>query len=116
MTATRLSRSRISATCTRKGCSAFACRSSMADRARRFAPTASPPPSLAAIAPRQRCRRLGPARDARHGLAHAAAEGRVGAGKRAADAARRLFPRRDLVAAHVPDALADLYGAGAGGL
>ena len=65
---------------------------------------------------RQRRRRLGSARHARHGLAHAADEGRVRAGERAADAARRLLPRRDLVAAHVPHALADLHGSRAGGL
>ena len=65
---------------------------------------------------RQRRRRLGSARHARHGLAHAADEGRVRAGERAADAARRLLPRRDLVAAHVPHAIADLHGSRAGGL
>src|SRR5215210_2780472 len=43
-------------------------------------------------------RRLGPAWDARHRLAHAADEGRVRAGGRIADAARRLLPRRNLVA------------------
>ena len=64
----------------------------------------------------ERRRRLGPARHARHGFAHAADEGRVRARERAADAARRLFPRRDLVAAHVPHALADLYGPRAGGV
>ena len=36
--------------------------------------------------------------------------------RRGADAARRLFPGGDALAAHVPDAVADLYGAGAGGL
>ena len=41
-------------------------------------------------------RRLGSARHARHGLAHAAVQGRVRAGERAADAARRLFPGRDV--------------------
>ena len=65
---------------------------------------------------RQRRRRLGPARHARHGLAHAAHEGRVRAGERTADAARRLFPGRDSLAAHVPHAVADLYGPRAGGL
>ena len=53
---------------------------------------------------------------ARHGLAHAAHQGRVRAGGRDADAARRLFPRRHLLAAHVPHAVAHLHGAGAGGL
>src|SRR5437763_1288772 len=46
----------------------------------------------------------------------AADEGRVRAGERVVDAARRLFPRRDLVAAHVPHALSNLHGACAGGL
>ncbi len=61
-------------------------------------------------------RRLGSARHARHGLAHAADQGRVRGRGRDADAARRLFPRRDLLAAHVPDPVADLYGARAGRL
>ena len=61
-------------------------------------------------------RRLGPARHARHRLAHAALQGRVRAGGRDADAARRLFPRRHLLAAHVPHAVAHLHGAGAGGV
>ena len=43
-------------------------------------------------------------------------QGCVRAGGRDADAARRLFPRRHLLAAHVPHAVADLHGAGAGGL
>ena len=47
------------------------------------------------FARRQCDRRLGSARHARHGLAHAAAEGRVRARARTADAARRLLPRRD---------------------
>src|SRR5213075_1276338 len=42
---------------------------------------------------RQRRRRLGPARHARHRLAHAADERRARAGERAPDAARCLFPR-----------------------
>ena len=43
-------------------------------------------------------------------------QGRVRAGERAADAARRLFPGGDALAAHVPHAVADLYGPRAGGL
>ena len=43
-------------------------------------------------------------------------ERRIRAGGRDADAARRLLPRRHLLAAHVPHAVADLHGAGAGGL
>ena len=61
-------------------------------------------------------RRLGSARHARHGLAHAAVQGRVRRRGRGADAARRLFPGGDALAAHVPDAVADLYGPGAGRL
>ena len=61
-------------------------------------------------------RRLGSAGHARHGLAHAAVQGCVRRGRRGADAARRLFPGRHALAAHVPDAVADLYGPRAGGL
>ena len=61
-------------------------------------------------------RRLGPARHARDSLAHAPVQGRVRPGGFGADAARRLFPGRDALAAHVPDAVADLYGPRAGRL
>ena len=65
---------------------------------------------------RLRGRRLGSAGHARHGLAHAAVQGRVRAGGCGADAARGLFPGRDALAAYVPDAVADLCRPGAGGL
>ena len=65
---------------------------------------------------RVRGRRLGSAGHARHGVAHAAVQGRVRAGGRGADAARRLFPGGDALAAYVPDAVADLYRPRAGGL
>ena len=53
-------------------------------------------------------RRLGSARHARHGLAHPPVQGRLRRRRRHPDAARRLLPGGDALAAHVPDPVADL--------
>ena len=67
--------------------------------------------------PRRRDRRrLGSARHARHGLAHAAVQGCLRRRRCRPDAARRLLPGDVALAPHVPDLVADLSRPRPGGL
>ena len=60
--------------------------------------------------------RLGPARHARHGLAHARLQGRLRSRRGAPDARGPVLPGREPLPAHVCHAVAHLHGAGPGGV